>query len=223
MGLRVAKSEIYSLFTARRLKVSTMSELSDPKQQRSRQRKQDVLTAATRIFARDGIAKAKMTDIAGAAGIAVSSIYDYFPTKEGLAYEIPIQRLSQLYAAFDEAAAGLPTMRDRLRLFLTMTVDHAREDPDWARLLYLEIWPSVLIEEARVRRSVDAFGRIIVSLLREGAARGEWPATLDPYRTATILMGSVTHMLVTWLLYKRPRDLAAATGPMVEQLMGLLG
>jgi AcrR family transcriptional regulator len=193
-----------------------------PKQQRSRQRKQDVLAAATSVFARDGIAKAKMADIAAEAGIAVSSIYDYFPTKEALAYEIPIQRLAQLYADFEERAATLPTMRQRLHLFLTMTADHARENPDWARLLYLEIWPSVLIQEARVRRSVDDFGRIIVAMLREGSRRGEWSASLDPHRTATILMGSITHMLITWLLYRRPADLQAATGPMVEQLMGML-
>ena len=195
---------------------------ADPKQQRSRQRKQDVLAAATSVFARDGIAKAKMADIAAEAGIAVSSIYDYFPTKEALAYEIPIQRLAQLYADFEERTATLPTMRQRLHLFLTMTADHARENPDWARLLYLEIWPSVLIQEARVRRSVDDFGRIIVAMLREGSRRGEWSASLDPHRTATILMGSITHMLITWLLYRRPADLQAATGPMVEQLMGML-
>lgn len=195
---------------------------TDPKQQRSRQRKQDVLASATRVFARDGIAKAKMADIAAEAGIAVSSIYDYFPTKEALAYEIPIQRLAQLYTAVLDRAVALPTMRDRLRLFLIMTVDHARENPDWARLLYLEIWPSVLIQEARVRRSVDDFGRIVVAMLREGAHRGEWPETLDPHRTATILMGSITHMLITWLLYRRPDDLKAATEPMVDQLMRIL-
>ena len=195
---------------------------SDPKQQRSRQRKQELLAAATRVFARDGVAKAKMADVAKEAGIAVSSIYDYYPSKEALAYEIPIQRLAQLYAAFLDQARALPTMRERLRLFLTMTADHARENPDWARLLYLEIWPSVLIEEARVRRSVDDFGRIIVAMLREGRRRGEFPSDLDPHRMATILMGSITHMLITWLLYRRPLDLAAATEPMVDTLMRLL-
>lgn len=194
----------------------------DPKQRRSRLRKQELLTAATRIFARDGIAKAKMADVAAEAGIAVSSIYDYYPSKEALAYEIPTQRLAQLYAAFLDQALPLPTMRARLGLFLTMTAEHARLNPDWARLLYLEIWPSVLIQEARVRRSVDDFGRIIVAMLREGSRRGEWDAALDLHRTATIFMGSITHMLITWLLYRRPEDLRVATPPMVDQLLALL-
>src|ERR1700679_2372958 len=72
----------------------------DPKQERSRRRQQELLEAATRVFARDGIAKAKMADIAAEAGISVSSIYDYYPSKEDLAYEIPIRRLALLYAEF---------------------------------------------------------------------------------------------------------------------------
>ena len=72
----------------------------DPKQDRSRRRQLDLLEAATRVFARDGIAKAKMADIATEAGISVSSIYDYYPSKEDLAYEIPIRRLAQFYAEF---------------------------------------------------------------------------------------------------------------------------
>jgi len=196
--------------------------LRDPKQSRSRRRQRDLLEAATRVFARDGIAKAKMADIAGEAGIAVSSIYDYYASKEDLAYEIPIRRLAQFYAEVLQQAAPLPTMRDRLHLFLSLAADYAHRNPDWARLLYLEIWPSVLIEEARVRRAVDDFGRIVVAMIREGSRRGEWDASLDPYRIATILMGSITHMIITWLLYRRPENLAEATRPMVDQLLRLL-
>jgi AcrR family transcriptional regulator len=198
------------------------ADMRDLKQDRSRRRLQDLLEAATRIFARDGIAKAKMTDVAAEAGIPVSSIYDYFPSKEDLAYEIPILRLRQLYAGFLARALEPPTMRERLRLFLTMAVDCTRQNPDWGRLLYLEIWPSVLIEEARVRKAIDDFGRIVVEMIREGARRGEWSAGIDPYRTATIIMGSLTHMTITWLLYRRPRDLGEAAGPMVDQLLALL-
>jgi AcrR family transcriptional regulator len=194
----------------------------DPKQTRSRRRQLDLLEAATRIFARDGIAKAKMADIAAEAGISVSSIYDYYPSKEDLAYEIPIRRLAQFYGEFLAQAPLLATMRERLHLFLSMATDYARRNPDWARLLYLEIWPSVLIEDARVRRAVDDFGRIVVAMIREGSRRGEWDAKLDPYRTATILMGSITHMIITWLLYRRPENLSKATKPMVDQLLKLV-
>ena len=119
---------------------------------------------------------------------------------------IPIQRLARFYAEFVEQTPLRATMREHLHRFLSAATEYARRNPDWARLLYLEIWPSVLIHEARVRRAVDDFGRIVVEMLREGGRRGEWDARLDPYRTATILMGSITHMIITWLLYRRPEE-----------------
>ena len=195
---------------------------SDPKQDRSRRRKQELLQAATRVFARDGIANAKMADIAREAGVPVSSIYDYYAGKQELAYEIPIHWRAQFYAEFLVAAPLQPNMRARLHLFLTMTIAYSQRDPDWARLLYLEIWPSVLIEEARVRQALDDFGRIIVEMIREGGHIGEWDAGIDPYQMATILMGSVTHMMITWLLYRRPRKLAEEANAMIEHLLVLL-
>lgn len=234
-GTRAAKDSGHAMSdkaarpaSARWLEILTRAAIADPdgtrdlKQDRSRRRQQDLLGAATRIFARDGIAKAKMADVAAEAGIPVSSIYDYYPSKEDLAYAIPIQRLTAFYAEFLAEAPSLPSMRDRLHLFLSMATDYAVRDPDWARLLYLEIWPSVLIEEARVRRAIDDFGRIVVEMIREGSRLGEWDPRLDPYRSATILMGSLTHMTITWLLYRRPQDLSQAAGPMVDHLLMLL-
>src|SRR6201986_1174304 len=95
----------------------------DRKQSRSRRRQLDLLEPATRVFAREGIAKAKMADIAAEAGMSVSSIYDYYESKEDLAYEIPIRRLAQFYAEFLAQGRALTTTRDRLRLFLTMATD----------------------------------------------------------------------------------------------------
>jgi AcrR family transcriptional regulator len=206
----------------RRAAAGYLDGTSDPKQDRSRRRKQELLLAATRVFARDGIANAKMADIAAEAGVPVSSIYDYYAGKQELAYEIPIHWLAQFYAEFLVAAPLQANMRARLHLFLTMTFAYSQRDPDWARLLYLEIWPSVLIEEARVRQALDDFGRIIVEMIREGGRVGEWDAAIDPYRMATILMGSVTHMIITWLLYRRPRKLAEEASAMIEQLLVLL-
>jgi hypothetical protein len=64
--------------------------------------------------------------------------------------------------------------------------------------------------------------RQVLSAIGEGSRRGEWGAKLDPYRTATILMGSITHMIITWLLYRRPENLSKATKPMVAQLLKLV-
>ena len=52
------------------------------------QRKEQILTAGLKIFAENGIAAAKMSDIAKAAGVSYGLVYKYFPSKEQLFIEL---------------------------------------------------------------------------------------------------------------------------------------
>lgn len=194
----------------------------DRKQKRSKLREQEILRAALRVFARDGISRARIGDIASEAGMPVSSLYDYFPSKEDLAYAVPQEHLGRFFADYAQAVAGKKTCRERLRLYLWLAADFARRNPEWARTLYLEIWPSVLVSESSVRASIDDYVRILVHLIRRGEADGEWQSGPNVYETAAILNGSVNQVIITWLLYRQPRDLMKAISSVVERTLSLL-
>jgi AcrR family transcriptional regulator len=193
-----------------------------PKQDRSRRRQQEILRAALRVFARDGISRARLGDIAVEAGVPVSSIYEYFPSKEDIAYAVPRIHLARFYEEYAATAAANLAAGERLRRYLWLACDFARRNPDWARTLYLEIWPSVLITDSPVRQSLDDYVRVILRLLREGEFRGEWEAGHDHYQTAAILNGAVNQVIITWLLYRRPRDLMKAVNAMLSRLLPAL-
>lgn len=192
------------------------------KQQRSRTRRSEILKAAVRVFARDGIAGARIADIAAEAGVPVSSVYDYFSDKESVAHALPVDHMAQFFAEFARMAESKATARERLRLYLWLTVDFARRHHEWARTLYLEIWPSVMMEKADVRRSLDDFSHIMMELIHDGERLDEWPVDPAPYQTATIFTGAITQSIVTWLLYRNPRDIMKATGPLADRLISLL-
>jgi AcrR family transcriptional regulator len=192
-------------------------------QDRSRQRSEEILSAAVRVFAREGLARARISDIAAEAGVPPPSIYDYFTSKEELAYAIPIRRQGEFFEEFSDSLKKLNDTRQRLRHFLWLTVDFARRHPDWACVLYLEIWPSVLVKEERVGHILDAYSLILIGLIREGADKGEWPSDPNPYQTTAILTGGISHLIITWLLYRKPRDAVRAAGPMIDRMMLLLG
>lgn len=192
------------------------------KQSRSRDRHAEILSAAVRVFARDGIARARIADIAAEAGVPLSSVYDYYDSKEDIAYAVPIAQTSEFVAEFHAKALKLEGADERLYLFMWLTVDFARRHQDWARTLYLEVWPSVMVNKTRVKDSLDDFGRIMYTLIQDGEQAGLWPADPNRYQTVTIFIGSLSQMIITWLLYKRPRQLMKATAPLVQRLMGLL-
>lgn len=195
---------------------------SDKRQARSQRRELEIRKAALRVFARDGISKARIGDIAEEAGVSASTIYEYFESKEDLAYAVPVAYMARFFKEYAKAVESIETSQEKLSLYQWLAADYARRNPDWARLLYLEVWPSVLIQSSEVRHCLDDYVHIIIYLIREGAKAGEWPDHHDPYETAAILTGSLNQIITTKALYNRPRNLSKAAELLLLRTMKLL-
>jgi AcrR family transcriptional regulator len=195
---------------------------TERKQDRSKRTELQILNAALRVFARDGISRSRIADIAAEAGISTSNLYEYYKNKEDLAYDVPLSHLASFFEGYQVAVAGKHSAHDRLLLYLSMSADYAREHAEWARLLYLEIWPSVFVGESELRHSLDDFSRVALFLIRQGMAEGEWSANRDAYETAAMLTGAINQVIITWLLYRKPRNLTKASSEMAERLLAML-
>lgn len=195
---------------------------TERKQDRSKRTEQQILNAALRVFARDGISRSRIADVAAEAGISNSTLYEYYKNKEDLAYDVPLSHLAEFFDLYAEAASEKATARERLVLYLVMSTDYAREHAEWARMLYLEIWPSVFVSETELRHSIDDFARVIVFLIRQGMEEGWVRRDSDPYQTSALLLGGVNQLIITWLLYRQPRNLTKAGSEMVERLLAML-
>lgn len=195
---------------------------TERKQDRSKRTEQQILAAALRVFARDGISRTRIADVAAEAGISTSTLYEYYKSKEDLAYDVPLSHLAEFFESYRDAVAGKETARERLMLYLSMSADYAREHAEWARLLYLEIWPSVFVSETDLNHSMGDFSRVLVFLVRQGIAEGMFASDRNPYETAALLVGGVNQVIITWLLYRRPRNLTKAGTEMAERLLNML-
>lgn len=196
--------------------------MTERKQDRSKRTGLQILNAALRVFARDGISRSRIADIAAEAGISTSNLYEYYKSKEDLAYDVPLSHLASFFEEYRLAVVGKQSARERLLLYLTMSADYARQHAEWARLLYLEIWPSVFVEQSDLRHSIDDFSRVVLFLVQQGITEGEWTADRDPYETAALLTGAINQVIITWLLYRRPRNLTKASNEMAERLLDML-
>lgn len=192
------------------------------KQDRSKRTQQQILNAALRVFARDGISRSRIADIAAEAGISTSTLYEYYKSKEDLAYEVPSSHLASFFENYRKAVVDTTAARDRLMLYLSMSTDFAREHAEWARLLYLELWPSVFVGETELRHSIDDYARIVVYLIKQGEAEGEWSAGRNAFETAAIIVGGVNQIIITWLMYRQPRNLTKAGTEIAERMLDML-
>ena len=96
---------------------------TERKQDRSRRTERQIFNAALRVFARDGISRSKIADVAAEAGISTSTFYEYYKSKEDLAYDVPMFYLADFFESYRAAAPGSMSARERLLLYLTMSAD----------------------------------------------------------------------------------------------------
>ena len=114
---------------AKRSRLSTTDDSPSPPQDSS---KEAILTAAQRVFARDGYGGASMPTIAGVAKVAPPLIHYYFGSKENLWRETVARSLGDLRRealALRSATRALPAL-DRLRVLLQAMTHHAARWPD---------------------------------------------------------------------------------------------
>lgn len=120
--------------------MSASSELrTTPKQQRSEQRIEEILDVAEQLFAAEGFDAVSTNYIAETAGMAVGSLYRYFPDKSAIASSLAdrhVKALDDLYAqvVIDDLSLPLPLLLDQV---LTPLTEYWRAHPVVATLLRL--------------------------------------------------------------------------------------
>jgi AcrR family transcriptional regulator len=169
------------------------------KQQRSRDRREQILSAAIKLFGQRGIDGTSLTEIAAAAKVPLSSIYDYFEDRRALVLDVPEGNFEALYQKTEPLLVKGGDPVEQLRII--------KDNPSWGRVFFLEIWPSVLAAEPRVKKAVDKYALRYVQLIKQAIRAGTYRRNLDPYTAMSLMMGGMCHLTAVWLLYGRKYDL----------------
>ena len=99
-----------------------------PKQARSRMTVGSILEAAVQLLSQDDVDRLSTNRIAERAGVAVASLYQYFPNKEailGALFEKELQEESEELAARSVEVADRP-VRDIIRVAVRSTIAKPR-------------------------------------------------------------------------------------------------
>jgi AcrR family transcriptional regulator len=141
---------------------------------RRAERREQLLAAATRAFARTGFAATSLDDIATTAGISRVLLYRHFDSKTDL-YRAVLDRAIQRLTA----AVGT---RDYTDASIDALLGAAADDPDGFRLLFHHA-----AREPEFRQQMDRFQRGMVATARRELARvigdrawAQWAAQLAP-------------------------------------------
>jgi AcrR family transcriptional regulator len=153
--------------------------------------KGEIIAAASKLFAQQGIEKTGMKQIADEADMSVGKLYACFRGKDEIIHELLHDSMNTLQRSGDEACRGTDDPLEQIRCRLVAAVDHFKAHIDFLMIYHNE---SPMSCEGMIREHIDGSIETVAKLLAQAIDDGDIPPE-DPYALAAILVGSVHELL----------------------------
>jgi TetR/AcrR family fatty acid metabolism transcriptional regulator len=191
---------------------------------RTGDKRERILQAAVKVFAKTGFYAARVSEVARAAGVADGTIYLYFKSKDELLVSLFEDRVEKLLAFLRTELQTATTAREKLRRVFELQLGLLEGERDLAEVVTVILRQSTkLLKEYAAPRFLaylDAIARVI----SDGQARGEFRSDVSPHLVARATFGALDGVALTWALGKADRGgLVRAAGQLSTLfLRGLL-
>jgi TetR/AcrR family transcriptional regulator len=183
------------------------------------ERKDRIIQAATRAFARTGFRGTRTRDIAREAGVSEGLVFKYFPDKKSLQKAILEYRLRQTGPLISDEIAGLEP-REALTAIAAGIMLRNTQDPDFMRILFfsaLEGEPlAAMLYRKRHTRGIGGLTR----LFRSWASSGKIDRRTDAKFAAWLFIAGIYHLMVSRHVF-RVSDFADQKGDLAEKAADL--
>ena len=164
-----------------------------------------IVATAEGIFAEQGLAGARMDEIARAAKVNKALLYYYFRSKEELHRFVLETLLSQLGARVGKAVTDTPSASKRLSAMVDNFFDFVLAHPNYPRLIQREIMSRGPNMGWIVSEYYRPLHRWLVRLIEEGISAGEF-RRVDARNAAVTVVAIMVHYF--------------AAAPVLRQVLG---
>lgn len=174
-----------------------------------------ILGAATRVFARSGYFNSKVADIAAEAGIADGTVYLYFKSKNEILHSIFDRAMENFISDGRRELSGLSSPVERLRRIAEMHLERLGADRDTAVVFQVELRGSTKHMREFSAAGFAEYLDIIRDTIEDGQRSGDFRNDIKPVIAAKILYGALDEMVTNWVLSSRRYPLA----PMADEVL----
>lgn len=180
-------------------------------------KREAILRAATRVFARSGYFNSKVADIARAAGVADGTVYLYFKSKEEILHSVFDRSMDEAITEVRRQLEAITDPREKLRRIALLHLERLGADRDLAVVFQVELRGSTKFMEEFSAAGFAEYLGLIRTTFEEGQRAGLFRPELNAKVMAKILFGALDEMATNWILSKRRYRLA----PMADQVLDI--
>ena len=151
----------------------------------------NILKAAEDIMSQKGLTDSTISEIAEAAGVVDSVIYQYFKGKEDLLFSIPGERMKEVLSLLDEQLQSIRDAESCLRKMIWFHLKYNDNHPGYARILVLECRSSKNFYGHPAYRLIREYARVLSNILQRGVADGSFRSDLNVNLMRDIILGTL--------------------------------
>jgi len=178
-------------------------------------KREAILRAAIKVFARKGYFNSKVADIAGEAGIADGTVYLYFKSKDEILHSIFDRAMAEFIEDGRKELESIEYPAERLRKIAELHLEKLGADRDLAVVFQVELRGSTKFMQEFSAAGFAEYLGIIRQTIENGQKNGAFRTDLKPIVGAKILYGAIDEMVTNWILSKK----AYALAPMADEVM----
>ena len=177
-----------------------------------------ILRAASEVFGQKGYTGATMAEIAGKAGIAEATIYQYFKSKEQLLVSVPGNWFDELADELSLVFSGDSGPRERL-MYLLRRWQLDFQTRKWeTRVLILELYRNRAFYNSSSYKNTHRFWELVRSIVEEGRASGDFRSDCNTSYYLDLIQGTFEHEALARMMLPRRNPTVLDT----EQVISLL-
>lgn len=183
-------------------------------------KREAILRAAIKVFARNGYFNSKVSDIAGEAGIADGTVYLYFKSKEEVLHSVFDRAMEEFINEGKREIAEIERADDRLRRIARLHLEKLGADREAAIVFQVELRGSTKFMEEFSATGFAEYLNIIRETFADGQKQGIFRKDLNATVCSKIFYGALDEMVTNWILSKKSYALAPMADTVLEIFFG---
>ena len=175
-----------------------------------------ILRAATKVFARNGFFQSQVADVARVAGVAAGTVYLYFKGKDDLLVSIFERSMGDVLTECRAAIDGVEDPAERLRRIARLHLERLGRDKDLAVVFQVELRQSVKFMERFSETFLQDYFTLIRQAIADGQQQGAFRKNISATTATKIFFGALDEMATNFVLSRRKHDLRAEADAVVD-------
>jgi len=194
--------------------------ISDRKAREKEQRRQAILSAAEKRFAREGYHATLLDAIAEDVEISKGTIYLYFKNKEHLFFSLIDEKITRHFSYMIDCINQTNTLEELVQTLVDEAVKHFQRNHHLIRLVMSE---QVKFESPLHRKMREQFlskRQNYLEAIEIQLAQYLPPnSTLNPRSITLMIIGAIHQLIMEWLLSHRALDLTKTKNDVIQIML----